>query len=68
MAFAKSSSPKTPFHTACGRPDPQAPRSDSTKVAIVWNVSVDWSDQGEVIDNPLLLSVNIDSEAVTIVG
>jgi hypothetical protein len=37
-------------------------------VPVIWSVSVDWSRPGEVIDSPLLLSVNIESELVTVVG
>lgn len=68
MAFAKSSSPSVPFHTARALPDPRAARSVATKVPDVWSVSVDWSRPGEVIDGPLLLSVNIESELVTVIG
>ena len=68
MAFAKSSSPTIPFHTAHALPDPRAARSAATKVPVIWSVSVDWSRPGEVIDSPLLLSVNIESELVTVVG
>jgi hypothetical protein len=68
MAFAKSSSPQFPFHTAHASPDPRAPPGTTTKVPVVWSVSVDWSRAGEVIDSPLLLSVNIESEVVTVVG
>lgn len=68
MAFAKSSSPTVPFQTALALPDPRAARSAATRVPVVWSVSVDWSSPGEVVDSSLLLSVNIESGVVTIVG
>ena len=67
LAFAKSSSLTVPFHTARALPDPRAAQSAATKVPVVWSVSVDWSRPGEVIDSPLLLSVNIASAVVTVV-
>jgi hypothetical protein len=68
MAFAKSSSPTVPFHTAHALPASRAACSAASKVPVVWSVSVDWSRPGEVVDSPLLLSVNIESELVTVVG
>ena len=68
MAYARAASPSVPFRSAHAAPVRGAAASASTKVPVEWSVSLHWSRPGEVIDGPLLVTVNIETEVVTVLG